>query len=78
MFDCPNCGKKALKLIIAKGPLGCTSCVDIRNERNPNLHQQSNPFVKMTYAEKMRIKTRTQGKDNEWRAAKQWRDTDGY
>jgi len=78
MFTCPNCQAKTNRLRIGDGPLGCPGCVDGAGNRNPNLHQQSNPFVKMTYAEKMRIKTRTQGKDGQWRAAKQWRDTDGY
>jgi protein-arginine kinase activator protein McsA len=77
MFDCPNCGKKANKLIIVE-KLGCYSCQHPRSERNPNLHQQSNPHVRMTYAEKMRIKTRTPDKDGVWRAAPRWRDTDGY
>jgi len=78
MFVCPNCKQDAKTLIIIEGPLGCRGCLVERSERNPNLHQQSNPFVKMTYAEKMRIKTRTQGKDGQWRAAPKWRDTDGY
>ena len=77
MFDCPNCGEKAGRLVIYDGPLGCPSCVRGRSERNVNIHQNAHPRIKMTYAERQRIVTRTKGKDGVWRAAPQWRGEDG-
>ena len=78
MFECPRCKAKTNRLRIADGPLGCPECIESGNWRNANLHQNVNPFVKMTYADKQRIVTRTKGSDGQYRAAKQWRDTDGY
>lgn len=70
---CDRCGEDVWTKV---GP--CGPCAKGSPLRNANLHQNANSTCKMTYAERMRITTRTPDKDGVWRAAPKWRDTDGY
>ena len=72
---CPRCKADTRKLIIADGPLGCPACISVSSDRNPNLHQNANSTCKMTYAERMKITSRTPDSQGNWSSAKKWRDS---
>ncbi len=74
-LKCRECGKDSKRLIAFRDKYGCPDCVEVPNQSDANLHSRNK--YGMTYADKKRILTRTEGKDGVWRAAPKWR-SDGY
>lgn len=75
-LKCRECGVETNRLYAVGDKYGCRDCVgDIPNQSDANLHMRSK--YGLTYADKKRILTRTEGKDGVWRAAPKWR-SDGY
>lgn len=79
MFNCPNkkCGKKAPRLILSGGVLGCVHCMESRRGNNTGvLHKVrfNKPHLgRMTHAEAMNIKTNKLRSDGTYKPDPRWR-----